>query len=345
LKKEFNSIQIYKYLSDANFNVGELKGILDSTPYLSIILRYINLFEAKNSADIEGIHTDFKSIFLDSIAHKKTNTNSAQVVNHLRATNILYNNLKSKKKLLMEDINDTQELIAPDQPGLRKMRGHKIYNKVTNEVLYIPPQNKNVIIDYYQNLIDYINTKGSKYDPLIKMSLIHYQFARIHPYKDGNGRITRILNVMSLISCGRLHYPILNLSNYCYNHRSEYFSILEKCHNDINYLDEFIIYVLNAINVVAARTIDIIYEINEIISNAKSELSTALPKMYSDELLRHLFQYPFTKNDLVKNNLSISRSTTTKYLKSLVEIGFLDKMKHGKEVIYINKRLLHLFSL
>lgn len=343
-KKEFNSIQIYKYLSDANFRIGELKGLLDSTPYLTIILKYINLFEAKTSADIEGVHTDYRSIFLDSIAHKKTSTNSAQVVNQIRATNIIYNDIIKKEKLLMEDLNRIQELIVPDQSGLRMVRGHKIYNKLTNEVLYIPPQNKLTIVEYYQNLLDYINTKGSKYDPLIKMAIIHYQFKCIEPYNDGNGRIGRIINIMSLILCKRLKYPILNLSNYCYRNRKEYFYLLDKCHNDINFLDEFIIYVLKGIHEISKYTINLIYHINHIIDNAKSELMEKEPNIYSIELIEHLFKYPYTKNELVRNSLNLSRSTTTTYLKILVDIGFLECIKYGKEAIYINKHLETLFE-
>jgi Fic family protein len=343
-KNEFNSIHIYKYLSDANFCIGELKGLLESTPNLSIVLKYLNLFEAKMSADIEGIHTDYRSIFLDNVAHKQTSTNSVQVVNQMRATNILYNDVKNKGKLIMEDINRIQEFIVPNNPGLRHVRGHKIYNKVTNEVLYIPPQNKLAIVEYFQNLIDYINTKESKYDPLIKTAIIHYQFKCIEPYHDGNGRVGRIINIMSLVLSKRLNYPILNLSNYCYQNREEYFALLEKCHNDINYLDEFIIYVLQGILETSSGTINRIYKINTIIDQAKEELKKTQPSIYSDELIDHLFMYPYTKNELVRNSLNLSRSTTTKYLKTLVDIGFLDSIRYGKETIYINKHTIDLFN-
>jgi len=344
-KNDYSSMEIYKYLSDANFSIGELKGLLESSPYLPILLKYISLFEAKTSADIEDIHTDYRSILLDSIAHKKTSTNSALVVNQMRATKIIYRDLLTKGKLEMEDLNRIQELIVPNQYGLREMKGHKIYNKVTNEVLYIPPQNKNAIIEYYQNLIDYINNKGSKYDPLIKMSIIHYQFKCLEPYIDGNGRMGRIINIMTLIRCKRLRYPILNLSKYFYTNREEYFSLLDKCHNDINCLDEFIIFVLKGIHETSDYTINLILQISRLINKVKNELIVKHPNIYSQDLLEHLFMYPYTKNELVRNSLNLSRSTTTKYLKTLVESGFLDCFKYGKEAIYINKHLANLVQM
>lgn len=344
-KKEFSSIEIYKYLSDANYSIGELKGLLDSTEHLGIVLKLINLFEAKTSSEIENVKTSLKSLFLDSIAQKKSCTNTKQVVNHLRATNISYRNLVKKNKLLIEDIHDIQELIFSDNPGLRVIRGHKIYNKVTNKVLLIPPQNKHVIEEYYQNLVDYINTKDSKYDPLIKMAITHYQFECIHPYKIGNGRIGRIINIMTLINSGRLHYPILNLSKYFNDTKEKYFSLLEKCHKDINLLDEFIIYVLKGIYETSNYTINFIHQLNRVIDSTKNQIIKKLPNVYSEDLLIHLFKYPYTKNELLRLSLNLSRSTSTKYLKQLVEAGFLESEKYGKEVVYKNIELIHLFNL
>lgn len=341
---EFKSIRIYKYLSDANFSLGELKGLFEETQNFKIILKYICLIEAKNSVDIEGIHTNYRSILLDSIALKKTSTNSAIVINQLRAVNIIFHNLITKSSLEIDDINRIQRLIVPDNFGLRELRGFKVYNKVTSEVIYSPPQNKDAIVEYYKNLVKYINTKRSKYDPLIKMAIIYYQFKCIHPYKDGNGRIGRIIGVMSLIRCNRITYPILNLSKYVYNHRDEYFSLLEKSRNNINFLEEFIIFILKGIHETSDQIINLIRKIDQIIVDTKQVIIDTNPKIYSPELLEHIFLYPFTKNKLVRDNMILSKTTATKYLKILTSTGLLESLSYGKEVIYINKQVMNLFQ-
>lgn len=343
-KKEYISLNIYKHLSDANYSLGELKGYLDSTSYLNVVLRLINIYEAKNSSDIEKIKTTCNAIFLQSIAHKKKDPITEEVISHMRAINILYRDLLTKNKLVIEDINRIQKLITPESMGIRKVRGHKIYNKITNKVLYIPPQNQNAILEYYQNLIDYINEDHTNYDPLIKMAIIHYQFECIHPYIDGNGRVGRIINSMSLVQSRRLNYPILNLSKYLNNTKEQYFYLLEKCHNNINYLDEFIIYMLKGINETTKYTISFIEQINRIINNTKEELLKKTPKIYSEKLLIHIFKYPYTKNELLKTELSISRTTATKYLKLLESNGFIESFRYGKETIYKNIQLVNLFN-
>lgn len=343
-KKEYISKDIYIFLSDANYTLGELKGILDHSNYIDVIIRLLNMYEAMNSSKIEGIHSTYRDLFLHSITPLRKDDSTTEVVNHIRATNILYRDVILSNKISMEDVTKIQNLISPKDSGVRKLRGHKIYNKVTQEVLYIPPQNKNAILDYYNNLLDYINTPHETYDPLIKMAIIHYQFECIHPYKDGNGRVGRILNSMALVQSKRLSYPILNLSKYFNETREQYFNLLEKCHNNISYLDEFIAYVLKGISETTRFSIVYVNQITRVMSQTKIEIISKLPKIYSERLLRHLFKYPYTKNELFRTELNISRTTSTRYLKLLENEGFLESIKYGKEVVYRNCKLSNIFN-
>ena len=58
--------------------------------------------------------------------------------------------------------------------------------------------------------------------PLVEMALIHYQFEAIHPFRDGNGRIGRLLIPLLLIAQGRIDGPILYLSGYLERNREQY---------------------------------------------------------------------------------------------------------------------------
>jgi Fic family protein len=64
--------------------------------------------------------------------------------------------------------------------------------------------------------------------PLIKAGLAHAQFETIHPFLDGNGRLGRLL--ISLLLCAEnvLHAPLLYLSLYLKQHRSEYYDLLQQ---------------------------------------------------------------------------------------------------------------------
>ena len=63
---------------------------------------------------------------------------------------------------------------------------------------------------------------------LIRAGLAHVQFETIHPFLDGNGRVGRLLITFLLCNAGVLHQPLLYLSLYFKQHRSEYYDLLNR---------------------------------------------------------------------------------------------------------------------
>lgn len=61
---------------------------------------------------------------------------------------------------------------------------------------------------------------------LVRCALLHYQFEAIHPYRDGNGRVGRLLIALFLIATGLLSKPLLYVSSYFEQHRTEYYDHL-----------------------------------------------------------------------------------------------------------------------
>jgi Fic family protein len=62
---------------------------------------------------------------------------------------------------------------------------------------------------------------------LVKVALAHVQFETIHPFLDGNGRVGRLLIAFILHHEGVLRQPLLYLSLYFKQHRSEYYRLLD----------------------------------------------------------------------------------------------------------------------
>ncbi len=82
------------------------------------------------------------------------------------------------------------------------------------------------------DLCQWIKLDRSKYHPVEFAAILHKKFVFIHPFKDGNGRVARLLMNIALIQDGFLPViipPIL---------RNEYISLLEKAHkDDIPFID------------------------------------------------------------------------------------------------------------
>ena len=63
--------------------------------------------------------------------------------------------------------------------------------------------------------------------PLVLAGLAHAQFETIHPFLDGNGRIGRLLITLLLVQRRALTRPLLYLSLFLKQNRSEYYDRLD----------------------------------------------------------------------------------------------------------------------
>ena len=64
--------------------------------------------------------------------------------------------------------------------------------------------------------------KNKEIDPFMKAAWLQWAFLRIHPFEDGNGRVSRII---SSIPLSKLNLPPIIVTN---KHKQEYFKALHK---------------------------------------------------------------------------------------------------------------------
>jgi Fic family protein len=180
-------------------------------------------------------------------------------------------------------------------------------------------------------------------DPLVKMAVAHYQFEAIHPFPDGNGRTGRVLNILFLIEKGLLDLPILYLSRFINDRRSDYYRLLLEVTTQHAW-EPWVLYMLNAVEETAGWTRVKIWAIRRLMDQTVRHVSTALPKIYSRELVELLFVQPYVRNaNLVEAGLG-TRKTVSGYLGQLVEAGVLREEKAGREKLYVNVRFLDLLT-
>jgi Fic family protein len=338
---DLNQIEILKQLNIANHNIGELKGLLKLLPNPGIILGLINLSESKDSSAIENIITTYDEIYREIVSKTTIGVKPKEVINYKNAMDHGLQLIREKGFISTNILVKIQSIIEPNKGGIRKLPGTVIINDRTNEIVHKPPQNEFEIRELMKNLELYIN-ENEDYDPLIQMALLHFQFESIHPFYDGNGRTGRILNILYLVLKDKIQEPVLYLSKYIMEHKDEYYSLLKKCNENINNIDQFVMYILKGIAETSKNTVNLTLRINRIIELTKDEMKKRLLDIYSDKIVEHLFSHMYTKNEFFREDLKISRATATKYLKHLEKEGFVVSEQVGKEVIYKNIQLLNL---
>ena len=339
----FDDKDILKKLCKANNRIGELNGVIRLLPNPSIVLNAITLGEAKESSAIENIVTTYDEIFKE-MTLKTTNSASKEVVNYRSAMNFGFQHLSENGYISTNTVVKIHHIIEPDKGGIRVLPGTVIQNTLTGETIYTPPQGADEILQFLNNFEKYYNDDQDDLDALIRMAILHYQFEAIHPFYDGNGRTGRILNILFLVQNKKLSQPILYLSKYINQHREEYYRLLRDVQTDFANMKSLILFFLEAVCQMCDFTIRFIDSFHASMDKAEALMKEKCPKIYKPEIVKHLFSDFYTKNELFRNRIGISRNTAGVVLKELEKQGFLVSEKIGKEVLYKNAFLFDLIN-
>lgn len=330
------TIAILKQESKSAAALAELKGLAQTLPNPKILINAIVLKEAQASSEIENVVTTQDKLYQALYAKSdKPDAATKEVLRYREALLLGHRTVQKSGLLTTNTIIEIQKELEENNAGLRKLPGTALVNDLTNEVIYTPPDNLDTIVALMTNLEIYYNTNEDTISPLIKMAVQHYQFESIHPFYDGNGRTGRIINVLYLILAGCLDEPILYLSSYIINNKSDYYRLLQEVRTKKNW-EEWIMFMLIGIEKTALSTIKQIKEINTLFTKTQKLVQKKLPSIYSKDLIEQLFVNPYCKNEFLVENLKIERKTAARYLNQLVEIGILETQQSGKETIYIN---------
>ena len=336
---------VLKKLAQAHRSLAELKGMITSIPNQAILLETLTLREARESSAIENIISTFDEIYQSNLFSNLFASPAAKEVHQYAAALKKGFELVKQHQLLTSNyILQIQEVVEQNKAGFRKLPGTKLLNDKTGQVVYVPPQEYESIVSLMNNLEVFINDDAMMdADPLVKMAIIHHQFESIHPFYGGNGRTGRIINILYLVQKDLLHLPVLYLSHYIIQHKSDYYRLLQEV-RDTGSWEEWILFMLDGVEKTAAESVTLIASIKELMQQYKQLIRGNYPKLYSQDLLNNLFKYPYTKIEYLQKDLQISRSTAIRYLDILVNAGILTKHKVGRDNYFLNAKLFDLLA-
>lgn len=209
--------------------ISRLDGQARIVPNLELIMGPFTTREAVLSSRIEGTQTEIREVLLDSPAPSdEALADRDEVRNYLAALDLGRRWVVDTGTLSVPLVREVHARL------LQGVRGeHKHPGQLRSQVVYIgsrgggfpsarfvppPPEQVPPLLD---SLIGYL-AGPPHYGPLVDAALGHYQFETIHPFEDGNGRVGRLLIPLHLMTGDVLERPILYLSAFFEEHRTEY---------------------------------------------------------------------------------------------------------------------------
>lgn len=342
-KADIETKAILKACIDAKASLAGLKAMAKRIPNQEMLINIIPMLEAQASSEIENIVTTTDRLF--QYASDESNVLADPATKEaLRYRTALYRGYQSLNSRPLTTATAVQicRTIKGVETDIRRVPGTALLNEATGQIVYTPPDGEGAIRDLLADWERFIHTQ-TDIDPLIRMAVMHYQFEAIHPFSDGNGRTGRVLNLLFLISENLLEAPILYLSRYIIQNKSEYYRRLLRVTTEQEW-ESWILYMLQATHSTSEWTSKKIIAICDLMDQIREQLRRALPKIYSYELVDLIFTQPYCRIANIVDQGIAQRQTASKILQALVAQNVLREVQLGREKIFINVELMRLLA-
>lgn len=227
-----------RLLSDADYALGRLAGAAGRLVSPLLIGQPLLRREAILSSRIEGTFTTAEQLVLLELGVEPREPDSREaadtqeVLNYVHALELGLRRL-GEIPISLRLVRELHEALLTGVRGGRDRPGHfrDVQNYIGSaqggiaQARYVPPpvaEMREALHRWEQDLHE-----GADAMPmLVHLALSHYQFEAIHPFRDGNGRVGRLLIPLTLCAQGRLDQPLLYMSAYFEAHRREYVDLL-----------------------------------------------------------------------------------------------------------------------
>lgn len=314
--------------------LGELKGMGRSLPDYALLIRPLRQREALKSSSLEGTYATPEEL----LVYEKDPRDPNSANDPANAWREVFNYQKA--------LENGQELVDGDYPfsewfirqlhenllsGVRgqdknpgQIRTDQVYIGADHRFVPPPPEKLPDLLGQLEQALD----AETEIDPLIRAFMVHYQFETIHPFRDGNGRVGRLLLALMIYrDCG-LGLPWMYLSEFFERHKDEYIDRLFNVSAKANW-DEWIGFCLRATIDTGRQTIKRISKLLDLKDTYEKKIKQHDGRDRLVYFLSHLLSSPIVKYTDIQRELSVSYPTARSDMDALVEMGIVNELRTG----------------
>ncbi|MFC7060112.1 Fic family protein [Halovenus salina] len=327
--------EILEAHGDALYALGQLSTLHDHIENENLLLAPFVVREAAMSSQIEGTAVTVSDIILhEPDAEPERSAASTRDIreayNYVEAIQLGFDQLQRGNGVDQALLCELHESLLLDVRGEDKRPGEIRDTPVVigpnqdpQNAQFIPahPAHVQILVD---QLIAY--NRMENYPPLIDIALSHYQFETIHPFRDGNGRLGRLLIMLQLFDAGLLDEPYLYLSAYFNRNRAEYFDKLLSVSKDGAW-EEWVLFALTAISDQAHDAYECGQELLKL-RNTYLEQYEGYPAVR--DVVTYLFEEPYLQAGRAQDATGRSKKAVYNAIDMLVDDGVIEEIT-GKE--------------
>jgi Fic family protein len=312
-------------------------------PSKEIVLRKRASVEAtRSSTGIEGNPLSIREIELVLSGQKVAASERfiTEVVNYKKALGFIEKRAQENTRLSVRDALSVHAIVMNNllqQNKIGELRKTPIYiidiiNK--KEIIrYEGPDPKNVeaLLD---DLFAWMKQTQGKLHPLLIAGIFHYEFVSIHPFADGNGRVTRLSTLLYLYQCGYGFRNILVPDSYYFSDRKRYYAALNNAKQYVRQtkadLTSWLEYFIEGMH---QATSDISRKITLVsLPQNSHDLVTLSNEDY--QIIEFISGVQKSDIEAIETAIGLPKRTVQRILQRLVQVGVLARMGKGRATTY-----------
>jgi Fic family protein len=327
------SASLVSALAEAERNLGRLASLADTQPSPHILVHPFIRREAVLSSRIEGTRASLADLYHYESAQLSFMDDSSdvhEVHNYVQAMDyglerrktlpISLQLMREMHGILMQGVRG--ELFTPGE-FRRSQNWIGSPGSTIERATYVPPP-----VDEMQQTLDALEKfihAASDIPPLVRTSLIHYQFEAIHPFLDGNGRVGRLLMVLLLVEWGLMPQPLLYLSAFFEANRLEYYDRLLAVSQRVEW-ENWLLFFLKG---VSRQSLETIHSIERLVRLRTAYLERLHAESSAPRLVQALdvvFERPLLNIRQLEAALGVPYRSAQRYMDRLVSMGILHEV-------------------
>lgn len=320
-------VELWPLLLDARVALASLSGVGAYLPDPQIILRPIIQREAARSSSLEGTFTPPRQQALFELdpdaldVSERVSDDYREIANYRRALQSYFDN-PDALPISMRLIRELHSVLMDSVRGADKDPGHfrRVQVHIGRPPHFVPPP-PNRIAECTNALESYLHSQ-TPYDPLVDSFLVHYQFEAIHPFRDGNGRVGRLLLSIMIAERCELSAPWLHMSAYFDANRDEYLARLLRVSTESDW-GGWVGFCLRGAVLQAKDTEERCRRLLALRQEALERISRIKGSNRLAPIVDRLFGNPVLTIPWVARQFDVTYSTARADVEKLVGIGFL----------------------
>lgn len=340
---------VFDELIAAERSLARLDGVGEDFPNARLLWAPLAKREAILSSRIEDTIASAAELVTAEMGEKPARDEVNEVSNYVRA---LEYGLRSELPICLRLIRGMHEqLLSGGVRGSDRSPGHfrDAQNYIGNEeagfegARFVPPPPGAPMETCLADLERYANSRKFGLPKLVAIAIMHYQFEAIHPFRDGNGRIGRLLSALSLCRMGLISQPFVYVSGYFEPRRAQYNDLMLA----VSTHGQWMPWIKFFMKAVASQSQDAearIRELRKLRDEYRGALSADNAPGRTYGLIEHIFAHPAITAEFAASLLNVSKPTARSYIDRLVQMGALEDLGRTYRKIWLAPRVLEIID-